>query len=306
MTPVTKRGWWLFGAMSIIWGIPYLLIKVAIRDFTPAALILSRTGIGALLLVPIALAGGQLRPVVRRWKLVVAYTVVEVAVPWVLLPQAEHRLTSSLSGLLVAAVPLMGAVLGLTVKGRHRLTAIQVAGLVVGLGGVVLLAGLDVSGAAWSSVAEVAVVVVGYAAGPLILSRWLSDLPALGVVAASLGLCALGYLPVGLAQIPSHLPPARVLAAVGVLGVICTALAFLLFFRLIGEVGPVRATVITYVNPVVAVALGVVFLHEHAGASTVAGAALILAGSLLANGRYPRRRRTAVTPVPVDLPVAPP
>lgn len=303
---MTKRGWWLFGAMSIIWGIPYLLIKVAIRDFTPAALILSRTGIGALLLVPVALAGGQLRPVVRRWKLVVAYTVVEVAIPWVLLPQAEHRLRSSLSGLLVAAVPLVGAVLGLTVRGRHRLSAIQVTGLVVGLGGVVLLAGLDVSGAAWSSVVEVAIVVVGYAAGPLILSRWLSDLPALGVVAASLGLCALGYLPVGLAQMPSHLPPVRVLAAVGVLGVVCTALAFLLFLRLIGEIGPVRATVITYVNPVVAVALGVVFLGEHAGASTAAGATLILAGSLLANGRYPRRHRAQVAANPAELPVAPP
>ena len=306
MSGVTKRGWWLFGAMSIIWGIPYLLIKVAIRDFSPPALILARTGIGALLLVPVAVASGQLRPVVRRWKLVVAYTVVEVAIPWVLLPQAEHRLSSSLSGLLVAAVPLMGAVLGLSVKGRHRLTGVQMTGLVVGLGGVVLLAGLDVSGAAWTSVAEVAVVVVGYAAGPLILSRWLSDLPALGVVAASLGLCAIGYLPVGLAQMPSHMPPARVLAAVGVLGLVCTALAFLLFFRLISEIGPVRATVITYVNPVVAVALGVVFLNEHAGASTAAGAALILAGSLLANGRYPRRRQTTMAPEPAELPVAPP
>ncbi|MDQ6837159.1 MAG: DMT family transporter [Actinomycetota bacterium] len=287
---MTRRGWGLFGAMSVIWGIPYLLIKVAIRDFSPAALILSRTAVGALLLVPVALATGQLRPVLRRWKLIVAYTAVEIAIPWVLLPQAEHRLSSSLSGLLVAAVPLMGAVLGLSVKGRHRLTAAQVTGLVVGLGGVVVLAGLDVSGAAWSSVVEVAVVVVSYAAGPLILSRWLSGLPALGVVAASLGLCALAYLPVGLAQMPTHVPPARVLAAVVVLGVICTALAFLLFFALITEIGPVRATVITYVNPVVAVTLGVVLLHEHAGASTAAGAGLILAGSLLANGRYPRRR----------------
>jgi drug/metabolite transporter (DMT)-like permease len=303
---MTKRGWWLFGAMSVIWGIPYLLIKVAIRDFPPTALILSRTGIGALLLVPVALAGGQLRPVLRRWKPVVAYTVIEVAIPWVLLPQAEHRLSSSLSGLLVAAVPLMGAVLGLTVKNHQRLTGVQMTGLVVGLGGVVLLAGLDVSGTAWSSVAEVAVVVVGYAAGPLILSRCLSDLPALGVVAASLGLCAVGYLPVGIAQMPSRLPPVRVLAAVGVLGVVCTALAFLLFFRLIGEIGPVRATVITYVNPVVAVALGVVFLHEHAGVSTAAGAVLILTGSLLANGRYPGHRRPKAEATAADLAVPSP
>jgi len=154
---------------------------------------------------------------------------------------------------------------------------------------------LDVSGADLGWVAAVAVVVVGYAVGPLILARRLGRLPGLGVVAASLGLCALVYLPLAVLQRPSAVPPGRVVAAVVVLGVVCTAFAFIVFFQLIGEVGPVRATIITYVNPAVAVALGVVFLREHFGAGTGAGFVLVLAGSFLAT----RRHRVTESPAPV-------
>lgn len=166
------------------------------------------------------------------------------------------------------------------------------SGLFLGLAGVAALAGLDVAGADWASAAEVGVVVVGYAAGPAIMSHELGGLPSLGVVALSLTLCALAYAPAGLMQLPGHLPSWRVTGAVIVLGIVCTAVAFLLFFALIREVGPVQATVITYVNPVVAVILGVGFLGENAGWSTVLGATLILAGSVLATGCYRRARPT--------------
>ena len=285
--------------MGVIWGIPYLLIKVADRSLEPATLVLARTAVGAVVLVPVALARRELGPVLRRWRPLVAYTVAELAIPWWLLSDAERRLPSSLSGLLVAAVPLVGAVLALGAPRHDRLGRSELAGLAVGLGGVALLAGLDVSGGGWTGVAEVAVVVVGYAVGPAILARHLSDLPGLGVVAASLGLCAVAYLPAGLLQAPGYWPPATGVAAVVVLGLVCTAVAFVLFFALIGEAGPVRATVITYVNPVVAVALGVAFLHEVAGWSTLAGAALVLLGSLLATGRVGRRRRVPAEPAEV-------
>ncbi|HSS09748.1 MAG TPA: EamA family transporter, partial [Acidimicrobiales bacterium] len=279
---MTRRGSLLFGAMCVIWGIPYLLIKVAVRDFSPGTLVFCRTGIGALLLLPIAAARGELRPVVPRWRPLVAYTVVELAVPWVLLSKAEQRLPSSLTGLLVAAVPMVGAVFAWSLGDRDRLGARGYVGLLVGLAGVAALVGFDVSGASGTSVALMAIVVLGYATGPLILARRLGDLPPLGVVAASLGLCALGYAPYGLTHLPPVTPPGRVLAAVLVLGVVCTALAFVLFFYLIAEVGPVRATVITYVNPAVAVVLGVTFLDETFGLAAGIGFALILAGSFLA------------------------
>jgi drug/metabolite transporter (DMT)-like permease len=290
---MTRRGLLLFAAMAVIWGIPYLLIKVAVRDFSPAALVFCRTGIGAAILLPIAAARGELRPLLARWRPLLIYTAIELAIPWLLLSTAEKRLSSSLSGLLVAAVPLVGAVVSRSLHDRDVLGARAVTGLVVGLAGVAALVGFDVTGANAGAVAMVAVVVVGYATGPLILARRLWHLPSLGVVAASLGLCSLGYAPFALTRMPATVPGARVLAAVVVLGVVCTALAFVLFFHLIGEVGPVRATVITYVNPAVAVVLGVAFLHEHFDFGTAAGFVLILAGSYLAT--RPARGRASVT-----------
>jgi drug/metabolite transporter (DMT)-like permease len=262
-------------------------------------LVFCRTGIGAVLLVPIAAARRELQPLVARWRRLLAYTVVELAIPWVLLSKAEQRLPSSLTGLLVAAVPLVGAVLAWSLGDRDPLGPRGYAGLLIGLAGVAALVGFDVSGASIGSVALVAIVVLGYASGPLILARTLSDLPPLGVVAASLGLCALGYAPFALTHLPAVTPPARVLAAVVVLGVVCTALAFVLFFYLIAEVGPVRATVITYVNPAVAVVLGVVFLNEAFGFATGVGFVLILTGSFLAT--TPARGRTALRRQPAQI-----
>jgi len=268
--------------MCVVWGIPYLLIKVAVRDLQPATLVFFRTGIGAALLVPIAVGRHQLGWLRDRWKPLVIYTVIEIAIPWVLLSTAEQRLPSSLSGLLVAAVPLVGAVASRAVTDREALGARGVSGLLIGLLGVAALVGLDVGTADIGSVAIVGVVVVGYAIGPLILAHALGDLPSLGVVAASLGLCAVGYAPYALTHLPARTPPPHVIAAIVVLGVVCTGAAFVLFFHLIAEVGPVRAVVITYVNPAVAVLLGVAFLGEAFSTGTAVGFALILTGSYLA------------------------
>ncbi|HXM55750.1 MAG TPA: EamA family transporter [Candidatus Dormibacteraeota bacterium] len=282
---MTRRGWALFAAMAIIWGIPYLLIKVAVADLTPIALVLLRTTIGALLLVPLAAARGSLTPLLRHWKWVLAYTLVEVALPWLLLSNAETRLTSSLTGLLIAAVPLIGAVLTVLTGDDDRLDARRAAGLAIGFVGVAALLGLDFSVVDPGAAAQVGLVAVGYAIGPMIVARRLVGVPSLGVVAASLGLTALVYAPVGVLQLPHTMPPLRVLGAVAVLGVLCTALAFLLFFALIGEVGPLRAQAITYVNPAVALAAGVLLLGEPFTIGAAVGFGLIVVGLLLATRR---------------------
>jgi drug/metabolite transporter (DMT)-like permease len=197
-------------------------------------------------------------------------------------------LSSSLSGLLVAAVPLAGAMMTRVVRGAEPVDRRVAAGLLVGLAGAVALVGLDVGRADLGAVAMVGVVIVGYATGPVLISRTLSDLPSLGVVAASLAVCAVGYAPLALVQHPARVPPGRILAAVIVLGVLCTAGAFVLFFHLVHELGPLRATVITYVNPAVAVLLGVAFLHERFTAGVAVGFPLVLIGSYLATrGRSP-------------------
>lgn len=281
---MTRRGWLLFAALAVIWGIPYLFIKVAVRELTPASLVFLRTTLGALLLLPGVVRHGDLRALLPRWRPILLFAVVEVAIPWWLLSDAERRLTSSLSGLLVASVPLVGALLSRMSGAHEPLGPRRLAGLGVGLAGVVALLGIDLGGGDAAAVVEMALVVLGYAFGPLIVSRRLAGLPSRDVVAVSLGLCALAYALPGIAQLPPAMPSPAVIAAVAVLGVVCTAVAFLLFFSLIAEVGPVRATVITYLNPAVAVAAGVAFLGEPFTLGTGVGFVLILAGSWLATG----------------------
>jgi len=280
---VTRRGWLLFLALSVIWGIPYLLIKVAVRELTPASLVFLRTGLGTLLLLPAVLRNGNLRALLPRWRAILLFTLVEVALPWWLLSDAERRISSSLSGLLVASVPLLGALLSRLTGAHEPLGARRLAGLGAGFAGVVALLGLDLSGDV-PAIVEMTLVVSGYALGPLVISRRLADLPTLDVVTVSIGLCALVYAPVGIAQLPPAMPSPAVIGAVAVLGIACTAVAFLLFFRLIAEVGPVRATVITYVNPAVALLAGVTLLGEPFTPGTAAGFVLIIAGSWLATG----------------------
>jgi drug/metabolite transporter (DMT)-like permease len=281
---MSRKGWLLFGAMAVIWGIPYALIRIAVTDLHPATLVFARTGIGALLLVPLALARGQLRPALLRWRPLLAYTAIEIGIPWFLLSDAERHISSSLAGLLIAAVPIAGVVIALLIGSGERFDSRRILGLLLGLVGVAALVGLDVSGSSGLAVGEVAIVVICYATGPVIISRQLSQAPQLGVVAASLGIAALAYAPFGLTHLPVTLSAGAVVS-VALLGLLCTALAFLVFFALIREAGPVRATVITYVNPAVALLLGVLLLHERFTFGAGLGFALVLLGSLLANRR---------------------
>jgi len=286
--------------MCFIWGIPYLLIKVAVTDISPVTLVFFRTLIGALILAPIALARGSLGPTLRHWRWIVLYTAVEVALPWFLVSDAELRLSSSLAALLIAATPFVGVVLGRLTGSDDRFDARRLFGLVVGFVGVAVLVGLNVSVRDLGAAGEIGLVAICYAVGPLIISRKLAEAPPIGVVAMSVLLPAIVYAPLGLSHLPATIPPPQVLVAIALLGVVCTALAFLLFFALISEVGPVRATIITYVNPAVALALGVALLGEPLTIGAVVGFALILAGLFLAT----RRQRTArPTREPADEPL---
>jgi drug/metabolite transporter (DMT)-like permease len=293
---MTRRGWLLFAAMSVIWGVPYLMIRVAVRDLSPATLVGARTALAALILLPLAAQRKQLRPLARVWAPLLAFTAIEIVVPWFLLAKAEIRLTSSLTGLLIAAVPLVGALVTTFTGARERHGARRWAGLLIGLAGVAALVGLDVHGAEALAVVEVAGVAVCYAVGPIILSRWLAEAPPLGVVASSLVLAALFYVPFAVISRPGSFPSADVTLSVVGLAVLCTAVAFLLFFALVAEAGPVRATVITYVNPAVAALVGVAVLNETFTLGMAIGFALVLAGSILATAT--RRERRVGEPTP--------
>jgi drug/metabolite transporter (DMT)-like permease len=272
--------------MGLIWGVPYLLIKVAVEDLPPASLVFARAALAALLLVPLASARGVLRPVVPAWKPLLAYTFVEICIPWILLGHAEQDLSSSLTGLLVAAVPLVGALL-VRATGQEVMGVRRAAGLLVGFAGVAALVGFDVGASSAGPVAAVGGVAICYAIGPMILARRLAHLPGLGVVAGSLAVTAVVYAPFGAASWPDRAPGADTWLAVAGLAILCTAVAFVVFFELIAEVGPARSTVVTYVNPAVALALGALVLDEELTAVTGIGFALILVGSVLATASEP-------------------
>ena len=279
---MTRRGLVLFGLMSLIWGIPYLFIRVAVAEISPATLVFARTGIAALILVPIALLRTDYRSVLARWRWVVAFAVIEMGVPWVLLGTAEQQIPSSLAGLLVAGVPLVATVVAVGTGGRDRVGATGVVGLLIGLSGVAAIVGVNLGTSNTAALLAMAVVVVGYAVGPAILARRLAGLSTVAVMALSLSLCALAYAPIAVLQRPAAVPSPGALGAVAVLGLVCTAAAFLLFWALINETGPVRATVITYFNPAVAALLGVVVLNESFTPVMAIGFGLVIAGSVIA------------------------
>jgi len=291
---MSRRGAFLFAAMCVIWGIPYLLIKVAVDDMSPSVLVLGRTAVATLLLLPIALLRNELRPLLPYWLPVVAFAAIEIAIPWVLLGAAETKISSSLTGLLIAMVPLVATVIALTTGSRDRPGPQTWLGLGLGMVGVAAIVGVNVEGASVVPIVQVFLVAVCYAVGPAILQRWLSHLPALGVIAASLALTAVAYVPIAAFSLPDETPSGTAIASVIALAVVCTALAFLLFFALIAEIGPVRATVITYVNPAVAAVLGVVILNEHFTVAMGLGFVLVLAGSVLATRTRaePKAQRT--------------
>jgi predicted dithiol-disulfide oxidoreductase (DUF899 family)/drug/metabolite transporter (DMT)-like permease len=290
---MSARGWLLFLALSVIWGVPYLLIRVAVEDIDPLLVAFGRTFVGALVLLPIALHTKALRPVLRRWRPLLLFTAVEIAGPWLLLGHAETRLTSSTAGLLIAVVPLLAAVI-VTRLGHDRLDARRLIGLGVGFAGVAALVGLDIHLSDVPAVCAVAVTAAGYAIGPVIITRSLSDVPPLGVVTGALIIATVGYAPVTPFVWPARVTADAAWAVLG-LGVVCTAVAFVLFFDLVADAGPARATVITYVNPVVAVALGTLVLGEPLTIGMAIGLPLIIIGSAVGTAR-------TRTPTPTGLP----
>jgi drug/metabolite transporter (DMT)-like permease len=277
----------LFAAVSVVWGVPYFFIRIAVdADVPPWFVAWSRVALGAALLAPLALRRGALRGLAGRWRAIAAYAACEIAVPFTLIAVGEQHVSSSLAAILVASMPLMVTLLSVRLSPGDRPRGLRLVGLFAGLAGVVALLGIDVAGEPDELLGALLVLVatVGYATATFIIQRGLADLDPLGPVTAGLALSAVVLLPAALLGPPSAVPPADALASLAVLGVVCTALALVLFFRLINEAGPSRASVITYVNPLVAVVLGVLVLDERLGASSVAGLVLILAGSWLSTG----------------------
>lgn len=296
---MSARAWWLFAAVSVLWGIPYLFIKLAVEDLSPVQVAWGRIVVAFVFLLPYAWHKGALRGLAGRWKIMLAYSLIEICIPWPLIGFGETRVSSGLAAILIAAVPLIVAVLAVRFDHAERAHGSRLVGLVVGFVGVVVLLGLDVAGRPGELLGAAAILVaaIGYAIGPMIIKHRFADLDAVGPITASMGVSMVVLAPFALASPPDS-PGTDAILSVLVLGVVCSAIGFLAFFALIANVGPGKATIITYVNPVVAVALGVALLDESPGPSAIAGLLLILAGSWLSTGgKLPpslRSRRSAL------------
>jgi len=284
---LTRRAWLAFAAASVIWGIPYLFIRIAVRDgITPPVLAWGRVTLGALVLLVLALRAGTLPTLRGRWRWLLAYALAEIAIPFPLIATGEQHVASSLAAITISTVPLIGALLALRFDHAERPTPTRALGLALGFGGVVALLGIDVAGDGQELVGCGAILIaaVGYAIGPMVIKHRLGGLDPRATMGASLALASVLLAPVAALDPPRTAPPTGAIASVIVLGLVCTAAAFVIFTVLIREAGTSRATVITYINPVVAAALGITLLGERPGAGAVAGLLLILAGSWLSTG----------------------
>jgi drug/metabolite transporter (DMT)-like permease len=296
---MSTRAWATFGAVSVLWGIPYLFIKVAVDDGVPPAFLAwVRVILASSLLLAIAWRAGTLGSLRGHWRWLAVFAVAEIAVPFPLIAAGEQHVASSLAAIIIATAPLFVAVLALRFDATERVTGRRLVGLLIGLGGVVALVGIDIAGRGDELLAALAVLVAAfcYAVGPMVLKRHLAQLDQRASMGASLGLAAIFLTPAVALDPPTAPLSTEALVALLVLGVLCTAAAFVLYGMLIAEVGAGRALVITYINPVIAVALGVAILGERPGAGAIAGLLLILAGSWLStDGRLPPSPTAIVT-----------
>jgi drug/metabolite transporter (DMT)-like permease len=283
------RVWLTFAALGVIWGVPYFFIRIAVQDVPPLVVAWGRITLAALILLPIAWRRGALGALRGHWAAVGIFALVEFVVPFSVIAAGERWIGSAITGILIAGVPLTVVILARFFGVHEALGRRRFLGLVIGFIGVATLVGFGpVSGVqGWAGVGCMLLATVGYAAGPLIIQRHLSGMDSLGPVAASLTIASLVLLVPALLTFPSRLPSAASLSSIVVLGVLCTAIAMLLMFYLVAHAGAARASIITYINPLVATLLGAGFLHERLGAIGFIAFAIILAGSWLATRAAP-------------------
>jgi drug/metabolite transporter (DMT)-like permease len=297
---LSPRAWAAFAALGVIWGVPYFFIKLAVQELSPFFLAWSRVTLAAAIMLPLAWRRGALRGAHSHFVAIAAFAVVEFAIPFAAISLGERWIDSSTTGILIASVPLTVTLLSRHFGLHEPLDAWRLAGLVLGLFGVTALLGFGTVGwpLGWAGVGCMLLATVGYAVGPLIIQRHLRQLDSMGPIALSLAISSAVLLLPAAVTFPARVPSSTALVSIVVLGVLCTALAMLLMFYLVSHAGPGRATVITYINPVVATLLGVALLHERLGFGGVAALALILFGSWLATRSARDRSPPATSAAP--------
>ena len=287
---MSKTGWYRFAIVGFIWGVPYLFLKVAVEEISPAVVVLGRVAIGAAILLPIALKRNVFFIPRKYWPFVLLYTVTELIGPWYFITVAEQKITSGLTGLLVATVPIWAAILASIFGDKPVWHAGRLFGLIVGFIGVIAVVGIESLSGGQDIVAigMVILAAMGYAYAINMITRRIPEVPGLGLNTWAMIITSIVFLPFAIGSWPTQMPSVEAIGSVVVLGVLCTAIAFVIFFRLIAEVGPPRASLVTYLNTAVAVVLGVVILDEPFTLGIAIGLPLVLVGSYFASRKVNR------------------
>jgi drug/metabolite transporter (DMT)-like permease len=291
---VTRRQWILFSILAAFWGASYLFIEIALDDLSPPMIVCARTLLAAAVLFPFAASRGALTGVRERLGAIAVLAALQVAGPFLLISYGQRDIASSLAGILVAGAPIFTALLAVFIDQDERSHGLSLVGVVTGIAGVTVLLGVDTGGGTAALVGGLMVVLasLGYALGSFYLKHRLTGLAPTGVGAATMAVGSLMALPFALATAPAEAPGLGPIAALATLGILGTGVSFGIFYTLLAEIGPARASVVAYVAPGFAVAYGVVLLDETFTLATAAGIALILGGSwLAAEGRLPWKPR---------------
>jgi len=301
---VHRRAWLLLALLAALWGASYLFIKVSLDDLTPVWIVFLRTALGGLVLAPVAIKRGALAPLRAHRGTILILAAVQIVVPFLLITVGEQHITSSLAGILVSSAPIFTALLAIRFDSEERSRGWRGVGIALGIVGVALLFGVDLTGGTAAFLGGLAVLLasLGYAVGAMVLKRRLRGVQPVGIAASTMAVSSALLILALPFTVPSGGGPG--LDTVGsmlALGVGGTGLAFLIFYTLIADVGPARASLVAYVAPGFAVFYGVTLLGESLTAGAIAGLALILLGSYIgAEGRPPWTRRTVAPDEPVE------
>lgn len=286
---MSRKSYFNFLAVGLLWGFPYLLLKVAVKEIEPSVIVFARVAIGAAILIPLAMRDGSFTSALKNWRYVLPYAFVEMIGPWILITTAEQKLTSGLAGLLVATVPIWSTLITSIHGDRSAWQRKRIFGLVIGFVGLVLVVGIE-SFSQKQSVAGIGMILLasmGYAYAPIRVNQKIPHVDGMAINGFAMLATAIFYLPFAIVQAPAHLPSAKAIAAVVALGLFSTALAFIFFFALMRDIGPARASLVTYVNTAFAVVLGVIILSEPLTLGIILGLPLVLIGSYFASRKSP-------------------
>lgn len=289
---MSRKALFLFLIAGTAWGLPYLFIRLAVPYFSTPSVIFSRVVIGALVLIPIAVYRNSLMPALKAWPWVLAYAALEMIGPWFLITESERVINSGLAGLLVATVPFFGLIIGYFYLGDKSLAHKKtLTGLVIGFTGVLLLVGIDAFNGSVSlpHVGMVVLAALGYAIAPVIANQKMPNVSGVAINGLAMAMVAVFYAIPALTALPKELaanPPIDAWGSLLGLGVICSALAFVAFFRLTREIDVARASLVTYMNMAVAVFLGIILLAEPITAGILIGFPLVVVGSILATRKH--------------------